>query len=84
MIIKRTIRYASYVLALFGVSAAQSCSDDEKDLCYKCTYTYEGDPISFTVCFEDFKDEYEGATKADFQEFITTFEDDYNADCNKK
>lgn len=78
MILKRTIRYVSYFLALFSTSAVVgACGDDDDgDLCYKCTYG--GD--SETFCFSDYKDDY---TKEEFKDQIAYFED-YGADCKKK
>lgn len=78
MMLKRTIRYVSYFLALFSTSAVVgACGDDDDDLCYKCTYG--GD--SETLCFSDYKDDY---TKAEFNEIIDYIEDYIGANCKKK
>jgi hypothetical protein len=67
--IKKTIRYTSYVLAFFGLSLLEACKDDEDgDLCYECDgEDYNGDPINQTYCFSDFEDYY---TKEEFIDYI--------------
>lgn len=79
MILKRTIRYVSYFLALLSTSAlVGSCGDDEDDdLCYKCTY--DGD--SETLCYSDYKDDY---TKEEFKEQIEFIETYFDINCTKK
>jgi len=65
---KKAIRYASYVLAILGLSSAEACKDDEGDLCYACDgEDYNGDPIDETFCFSDYKDDY---TKEEFIDYI--------------
>jgi len=78
MILKKTIRFASFAMVFLGLGGVSaSCSDDEEDLCYKCTYG--GD--SETLCYDDYKDDY---TKAEFKEIIATFEDYFGDICKKK
>ena len=81
MIIKRTIRYASYLLAFFGLSTLGACKDDEpKDLCYECDGDVYGTPIDETLCYADYKDDY---SKEEFTEMIEIL-NDYGASCSKK
>ncbi len=82
MIIKKAIRYASYLLVFFGLTSIEACKDDDDgDLCYKCDgEDYNGDPINETYCFSDYKDDY---TKAEFNELIE-YMNDYGASCSKK
>jgi len=82
MMMRKTIRFVSYALTFLGLGAVQvSCSSngDEADLCYKCTY--DGD--NYTVCFDDYKDEY-GGSQNDFEDWIDSY---WRADgytCTKK
>ncbi len=91
MILKKTIRFVSYVLAFLGLGSAQSCKDDEPsgELCYRCTWTdtYDGDTYSYsdTFCFEDAQNYYPELTKTEFTQYIDYFESQYDdAVCKKK
>lgn len=70
--LKKIIRFSSYVLAFFGLGVAQSCGDDEKKVveCYECTY----DSYTYEYCFADFK-QY-GFTRSQFEQFIKDLESD--------
>lgn len=72
--IQKTIRFASYLLVLFGFGVAEGCSDDdddkkEEDVCYRCfNATY-----SDNLCYSDFKDDY---TLEEFEEqYIATIDE---------
>ena len=79
---KKTIRFASYMLVLLGFGAAEGCGDDEKkDLCYECI-DLNGE--TYDYCFAQYKSYYPGATKDDF---INNYIADYIAQgyvCTKK
>ena len=89
MIIKKMIRIAGYGLAFLGIGATQSCSDDPSgELCYRCEWedTYDGYTYDYRelFCFEDAKAYVPGITKDEFKELIEEFEDENDADCEKK
>lgn len=70
---KKTIRFTSYVLVLLGFTAAEGCKDDEKKKpdCYECTY----DTDTYEYCFSD---KTYWSTRAEFEAFIDMLEaDDY-------
>lgn len=75
--LKKTIRFSSYVLAFFGLGVAQSCGDDEKKVveCYECTTP---DEETYTYCFADYKDYM---TRSQFEQFIKYIEDEYSYNC---
>lgn len=71
---KKTIRYASYLLAFVGLGAVEGCGGDDeeekKDVeCYECTY----DSDTYVYCFED--KEYWN-TRSQFEAFIEYLEED--------
>jgi hypothetical protein len=77
MLLKRTIRFVSVVLAFFGFVAVEGCGkDDDDDLCYVCTYTDYGQTYKDTYCFSDYKDYL---TREEFKSY---YEND--PDCKRK
>jgi hypothetical protein len=83
MLLRKTIRFASYILVSLGFIAVEGCSKDDGDLCYRCTYTYDGDTETDTFCYEDYKGQYGIESKDDFRDAIAELED-AGYDCKKK
>jgi hypothetical protein len=81
--IKRTIRFVSYLLAPLGMIAVDGCSKDDDELCYKCTYTYGGDSYTESICYDYFK-KYYGGSKEDFKDYIDSEWVDDGWTCKKK